>query len=111
MSNRLACSRCGEEVAESYQAGRCYVDDCEPAEMDEHAEAEPWESVHGTDIRELTRKTCFSLARVLLIVAGTVLAEEYLFPSKDRSWTVIGPAIGLACASVIGMFLTRKRKK
>jgi len=34
-------------VTQSYEVGRCYASDCEPAEMDEHDEAEPWDSVHG----------------------------------------------------------------
>jgi hypothetical protein len=44
-SGRLACPRCEEEIAESYQPGRCYAADCEPAELDFHDVAEPWESV------------------------------------------------------------------
>ncbi len=43
----MACSRCGEIITASYQAGRCFSDQCEPAEMDEHDEAEPWAIVHG----------------------------------------------------------------
>jgi hypothetical protein len=44
---KLACSRCGQEVLADWQVGRCYVEEDEPAEMDEHAEAEPWEKVWG----------------------------------------------------------------
>ncbi len=48
---RLACSRCGEEIAQSYQPGRCYDDQSEPDLMDSHDEAEPWEEVHGEEKR------------------------------------------------------------
>lgn len=51
---KLACVRCEAEVSRSYEPGRCYADDCEPAEMPAHDEAEPWENVHGVQAKEKT---------------------------------------------------------
>ena len=42
---QLFCSRCGAKVARSDEPGRCYSDDCEPAEMDTHDEAVDWYAV------------------------------------------------------------------
>lgn len=44
--SRLICSRCGEPVTKSYEPGRCYNEQGEPAEMDEHDEAIPEVDVH-----------------------------------------------------------------
>lgn len=45
--SKLACTRCGAPVTRSEQPGRCFNEQCEPAEHDEHDDAEPWALVHG----------------------------------------------------------------
>lgn len=57
------------------------------------------------------RNVCFRLARVTLILAGTVLATELLFPPADRSMRVIGPIVFLIGSSVFSMALTWPRRK
>ena len=37
--SHLICSRCGQPIAASFEPGRCYMEDCEPEEMDFHDEA------------------------------------------------------------------------
>lgn len=48
----FACSRCGAPVDKDDQEGRCIALDCEPAELDHHDEALPWEEVHGAPDRQ-----------------------------------------------------------
>jgi hypothetical protein len=44
---KLACSRCGAAVSRSWEPGRCFVEDDEPAECAQHDEAESWDEVNG----------------------------------------------------------------
>lgn len=60
--------------------------------------------------RAQMRVVCFSMARVILILAVTVLATECLFPSRDRSLRVIGSSLFLVCSCVFSMILTRPRR-
>lgn len=66
---------------------------------------------HVDMARALMRVTCFKLARVTLIVAGAILITEWLFPTKDRSWVIMGPAYWLLGSSIAAMLLCWPWKK
>lgn len=66
---------------------------------------------HVDMARALMKATCFRLARVTLIIAVAVLATEGLFPTKDRSWAVMGPSVWLLVSSVFAMALCWPRRR
>lgn len=48
----VVCSRCCKPISVSYEPGKCYAEDCEPAETDMHDEAISYDEAFGNDAPE-----------------------------------------------------------